>query len=81
MFVNVLSCHTVISLYLSVITWRQAVEAFFITLLDCFISDEDELIGDHSKPYCLPIEKSASPFDLKCISPATVSHCYHSDMM
>lgn len=43
--------------------------------------DEDELIGDHTKSYCLPIEKSASPFDLKCISPQTVSHCYHGDMM
>ena len=41
--------------------------------------DEDEIIGDHTKRYCLPIEKSASPFDLKCISPQTVSHCYHGD--
>ena len=36
-------------------------------------TDEDELIGDQSKPYCLPIERGASPPDLKCISPQTVS--------
>ncbi|XP_065920744.1 M-phase inducer phosphatase 2-like isoform X2 [Dysidea avara] len=35
--------------------------------------DEDELIGDQSKPYCLPIERGASPPDLKCISPQTVA--------
>lgn len=37
------------------------------------VTDEDELIGDHTKPYCLPIESGASPLDLKCISPQTVS--------
>lgn len=46
----------------------------FVThsLYDNIVVDEDELIGDQTKPYCLPIEKSASPFDLKCLSPQTV---------
>jgi len=38
----------------------------------CVLTDDDELIGDQSKPYCLPIEKGATPPDLKCISPQTV---------
>ena len=33
---------------------------------------EDHLIGDESRPYCLPIEKGARPESLKCISPQTV---------
>ena len=33
---------------------------------------EEQLIGDESRPYCLPIVKGARPESLKCISPETV---------
>lgn len=46
-----------------------------------YVTDEDNLIGDHTKPYCLPIEKGANPLDLKCVSPQTVSDCYYGNMM
>ena len=53
-----------------------------ISVVSQFVStDEDKLIGDHTKPYCLPIERGANPLDLKCISPQTVSHCYHGDII
>ena len=54
------------------VSWVMLQLVIIFVTNSLIVTDEDEFIGDQTKPYCLPIEKSASPFDLKCISPQTV---------